>query len=99
MAVVHVSEAEATSNFATLLQQVRDGLEVVIEDGEMEIARIIPSAFPEPGEDAAYDAWFSSQVQEGLDCDPGTDVDGEAIRAQMAARRAEASRSLQEQQG
>ena len=99
MPVVHMSEAEAASNFATLLQHVRHGLEVVIEDGQTEIARIIPSAFPEPGEDPAYDSWFADQVQEGLDCDLNTDIDGRSLEAEFVQRRAETLRKLQEQPG
>jgi len=32
--VIHISEAEATSNFAALMARVRAGAEVVIENGE-----------------------------------------------------------------
>ena len=99
MAILHISESEAANDFAALLQYVRDGVEVIIEDGETEIARIAPPRAPSPGEDREYDAWFAAEIQEGLDCDPATDVDGEVIRTEMIARRAEALRKLQGQQG
>ena len=95
MAILHISENEASANLAALLQQVRDGAEVIIEDGETEIAHIVPPRAPSPGEDADYDAWFAVKVQEGLDCNPATDLDGEVVRTEMIARRAEALRKLQ----
>jgi len=36
--VVHISEAEATSNFADVLARVRAGIEVVIESGKLPVA-------------------------------------------------------------
>jgi antitoxin (DNA-binding transcriptional repressor) of toxin-antitoxin stability system len=36
--VVHISEAEATSNFADVLARVRTGIEVVIESGKLPVA-------------------------------------------------------------
>ena len=38
--VVHISEAEAASNFADLLARVRAGIEVVIESGKLPVAVI-----------------------------------------------------------
>lgn len=38
--VIHISEAEAVSNFADLLAQVRAGAEVVIESGTLPVAVI-----------------------------------------------------------
>ena len=99
MDVVHMSEAEATDNFAALLQHVRNGVEVVIEDGETEIARVAPPVAPAPGQNAEYDVSFSAAVCEGLECDPKMDVGREVIRCDMAARRAETLRKIQEQQG
>lgn len=36
--IVHISEAEATSNFADVLARVRAGIEVVIESGTLPVA-------------------------------------------------------------
>ena len=98
MAVVHMSEAEAASNFSTLIQHLRDGSEVVIDDDGLAIARVDSPYHPAPGENPEYDAWFSAEVQKGLDCDPATDVTGDAIWEDMNARRAEALRKLPESQ-
>lgn len=38
--VVHISEAEALSNFADILARVRAGAEVVIENGKLPVAVI-----------------------------------------------------------
>jgi antitoxin (DNA-binding transcriptional repressor) of toxin-antitoxin stability system len=38
--VIHISEAEATSDFAGLLARVRAGAEVVIESGKLPVAVI-----------------------------------------------------------
>jgi antitoxin (DNA-binding transcriptional repressor) of toxin-antitoxin stability system len=38
--VVHISEAEAASNFADVLARVRAGIEVVIESGKLPVAVI-----------------------------------------------------------
>ncbi len=41
--VIHISEAEAASDFANLLARVRAGAEVVIESGTMPVAVIRPA--------------------------------------------------------
>src|SRR5205085_8914719 len=47
--VIHISEAEAaTTNVATLLAHVRDGAEVIIENGTRPVA-VLRSAEPQPG--------------------------------------------------
>jgi prevent-host-death family protein len=46
--VIHISEAEAASDFARVLSRVRAGEEVVIEQDAKPVAVIIPSA-PRPG--------------------------------------------------
>ena len=43
--VIHISETEATSNFADVLARVRAGAEVVIESGTLPVAVVRP---PEP---------------------------------------------------
>ena len=40
--VIHISEAEAASNFADLLARVRAGTEVVIESGKVPVAVLRP---------------------------------------------------------
>jgi prevent-host-death family protein len=44
--VIHVSEAEAASDFASLIARVRSGTEVVIEDNARPIAVVRPVAEP-----------------------------------------------------
>jgi len=44
--VIHISEAEAASDFAGLLARVRAGAEVVIENGELPVAVIHAPAPP-----------------------------------------------------
>jgi antitoxin (DNA-binding transcriptional repressor) of toxin-antitoxin stability system len=44
MAVIHISEAEATRDFAALLARVRAGAEVVIESGARAVAVVRPAA-------------------------------------------------------
>lgn len=40
--VIHISEAEAASNFAEVLARVRAGAEVVIESGKLPVAVLRP---------------------------------------------------------
>lgn len=46
--VIHISEAEASKNFSSLLEKVRDGAEVIIEAGSRPVAVLRP-AVPRPG--------------------------------------------------
>ena len=41
--VIHISETEATSNFADVLARVRAGAEVVIESGTLPVAVVRPA--------------------------------------------------------
>jgi len=41
--VIHISEAEAASNFADVLAHVRAGAEVVIESGKLPVAVLRPA--------------------------------------------------------
>jgi antitoxin (DNA-binding transcriptional repressor) of toxin-antitoxin stability system len=43
--VIHISEAEAASDFASLLARVRAGAEIVIENGERPVA-VLHAAHP-----------------------------------------------------
>jgi antitoxin (DNA-binding transcriptional repressor) of toxin-antitoxin stability system len=55
--VIHISEAEAASDFAGLLARVRAGAEVVIESGKLPVAVIhapIPRAAPSPSASRSY---------------------------------------------
>jgi antitoxin (DNA-binding transcriptional repressor) of toxin-antitoxin stability system len=44
MATIHISEAEAASDFPRLLARVRAGIEIVIESGTQPIALLRPAA-------------------------------------------------------
>lgn len=44
--VIHVSDADAASNFASLLDRVREGTEVVIEHNARPVAVVRPAEFP-----------------------------------------------------
>ncbi|MGC1650973.1 MAG: hypothetical protein WA741_34540 [Candidatus Sulfotelmatobacter sp.] len=41
--VIHISEAEAASDFAGVLARVREGAEVVIESGKLPVAVVRPA--------------------------------------------------------
>jgi antitoxin (DNA-binding transcriptional repressor) of toxin-antitoxin stability system len=46
MATIHISEADAASDFAGLMARVRAGMEVVIESGAQPVAVLRPAAPP-----------------------------------------------------
>jgi len=46
MAVIHISEAEAARDFAAVMDQVRAGVEVVIENGSLSVA-VLRAASPQ----------------------------------------------------
>ena len=78
--VIHMSEAEAASNFADVLARVRAGAEVVIESGKLPVAVIHASVPPrrtisecialakaheeETGEVPVLDPDFASDLEE-----------------------------------
>jgi antitoxin (DNA-binding transcriptional repressor) of toxin-antitoxin stability system len=80
MAKIHVTEAEAASNFAALMSRVRAGAEVIIENGTLPVAVIhtpVPSRRSisecialakkheeETGEAPVLDPDFASDVEE-----------------------------------
>jgi antitoxin (DNA-binding transcriptional repressor) of toxin-antitoxin stability system len=76
--VIHISEAEALSNFADVLARVRAGAEVVIESGKLPVAVIhapIPprrtiseciALLPE-GSKATMDAEFAKDVEASIE--------------------------------
>jgi antitoxin (DNA-binding transcriptional repressor) of toxin-antitoxin stability system len=41
--VIHISEAEAASDFAGVLARVREGVEIVIESGKLPVAVLRPA--------------------------------------------------------
>jgi antitoxin (DNA-binding transcriptional repressor) of toxin-antitoxin stability system len=46
MAQVHMTEAEVTTNFAAVLEKLRQGAEVVVEQGHRSVAVISPPRGP-----------------------------------------------------
>jgi prevent-host-death family protein len=46
--IIHISKAEAASNFAALLDRVSEGAEVIIENDARPVA-VLRSAEPQPG--------------------------------------------------
>jgi antitoxin (DNA-binding transcriptional repressor) of toxin-antitoxin stability system len=79
--IIHISEAEAASDFAGLLARVRAGAEVVIESGKLPVAVIhapIPprrtiseciELLPE-GSTAKIDADFAKDVEAAIQSHP-----------------------------
>jgi antitoxin (DNA-binding transcriptional repressor) of toxin-antitoxin stability system len=78
MAVIHVSEADAIRDFAGLLEQVREGAEVIIGGGAMPIAVVhapVPPrrtfaeviALMPKDSDAVMDDDFARDVQAAID--------------------------------
>jgi prevent-host-death family protein len=76
--VIHISEIEATSNFAALLARVRAGAEIVIEQNSQPIAVVHPAEpirrtisecialLPEDSK-ATIDADFANDVQTAVE--------------------------------
>ncbi|MFT4113711.1 hypothetical protein [Silvibacterium sp.] len=80
MATIHISAAEAARDFANLLEQVRAGAEVVIEDGPKTVAVLKAPALPrrsisesialaearskELGYESVMDAEFAADLEE-----------------------------------
>ena len=64
MAVIHISEAEATRDFAAVLARVRDGEEVVIESNNRPVAVIKSSELPRrsASESIALDEVYTKQL-------------------------------------
>jgi len=88
MSVLHISEAEAVRDFASVMAHVRAGSEVIIESEDSTIAAHLVPPLNELGEpEPGHDQWFRSEVQMGLDCDPATDLDEEEAAAHFAQQR------------
>jgi antitoxin (DNA-binding transcriptional repressor) of toxin-antitoxin stability system len=78
--VIHISEAEAASNFADVLARVRAGAEVVIESGKVPVAVLRPAETcvrtlsesvrlagehaKESGSEPTLDAGFANDLEE-----------------------------------
>ena len=79
--VIHISEAEATRNFASVLARVREGAEIVIEIDARPVAVVRPAESAGPGRllsesitlaeshgsTATLDGNFGRNVEEGID--------------------------------
>jgi len=85
MAVIHISEADATRDFATLLARVRAGAEIVIEDESHAVAIVRPAVerhvrllseslklAKEHGSLATLDGTFAADLEAIIDshCEP-----------------------------
>jgi antitoxin (DNA-binding transcriptional repressor) of toxin-antitoxin stability system len=79
MAVIHISESEAVRDFAGLLARVREGSEVVIEDGMTPVA-VLHAAAPVRRSFAECIALLPEDSTATIDEDFARDVD-EAIAA------------------
>jgi antitoxin (DNA-binding transcriptional repressor) of toxin-antitoxin stability system len=78
MAVVHMSEAEVVKDIAAVLAKVRQGSEIVIEQGNRPVAVIKPSKpagrliseviadLKARGSDAIMDDDFAHDIEEGI---------------------------------
>ena len=93
MAIIHISEADAVRDFAAVLEHVRSGSEVVIEEQGTVVAVLMPPTEPSTAPDPEHDAWFRAQVQEALD-DERPGIPGEEVEARFAARRAASLRKI-----
>ncbi len=78
MAVVHVTEAELVNNIADFMRQVRQGSEIIIEQGNRPVAVIKPSKpagrmisdviahLKARGSTAVMDDAFARDIEEGI---------------------------------
>jgi antitoxin (DNA-binding transcriptional repressor) of toxin-antitoxin stability system len=78
MAQVHMSEEEVAKNFAAALEKVRQGLEVVVEDGHQAVAVLRPAdplrrkisevlALMPRSSDATMDADFARDIEAAIE--------------------------------
>ena len=72
--VIHVSETEARDNFASLLNRVRAGAEVVIEDNSNPVAVLRPAS-PRPGRLLSESITLAEEHAEKLGYTPTLDHD------------------------
>lgn len=95
MPVLHISQADAIRDFASVLAQVRAGSEVVIQDGNTTVALLRPPSIELEQTESGYDEWFQSTVQQTLSNDPAKRVSEEQAEEIMAERRRAASQDFQ----
>jgi antitoxin (DNA-binding transcriptional repressor) of toxin-antitoxin stability system len=72
--VIHVTEAEAASDFASLLARVRAGAEIIIESGSIPIAIVRPAP-PAPRKISECIALLSEDSTATIDPDFAKDVE------------------------
>jgi antitoxin (DNA-binding transcriptional repressor) of toxin-antitoxin stability system len=72
--VIHISEAEAASDFAGLLARVRAGAEVVIENGKLPVA-VVHAPLPERRTIAECIALLPENSSATIDADFAKDVE------------------------
>ncbi|MGA8492037.1 MAG: hypothetical protein WB711_16540 [Terriglobales bacterium] len=72
--VIHISEAEAASDFAGLLARVRAGAEVVIESGKLPVA-VLRAAVPARRSISECIALLPEDSTATIDADFGRDVE------------------------
>ncbi len=88
MDVLYISEADTVRDIASLLDKVRSGTEIVIENGDSTFAVLSPPGSRLDGEEPQprYDEWFRAEVHRALD-DPRPPIDGEIVEAYFAEKR------------
>ena len=72
--VIHISEAEAASNFADVLARVRAGAEIVIESGKLPVA-VIHSPVPPRRSISECIALLAEDSTATIDADFARDVE------------------------
>jgi prevent-host-death family protein len=87
MAVIHISEAEAVRDFASVLAHVRAGSEVIIDSESTPVAVLVPPTEQGIAFDPDHDAWARAQIQQALD-DPRPGISEEEVEAYFTQRRA-----------
>lgn len=95
MPILHISEADAIRDFASVLAKVRAGSEVVIEDGATTVALLLPPGIESETCEAGYDEWLQSELQQTLSNDPAKRIGEEQAEEIMAERRRAALQQLQ----
>ena len=73
--VIHVSEAEASSDFASLLARVREGAEVVIENDARPVAVVRPAETRPPGRLLSESIALAEAHAKELGYEPTLDTD------------------------
>jgi antitoxin (DNA-binding transcriptional repressor) of toxin-antitoxin stability system len=68
---------ESTANLQELLSLVREGTELILTDGDLPLARLVPMTAPQRIPDLFPGGWISDDFDESLPEEfwPGTDID------------------------